>query len=190
MDWRVAERFNSELAGRPTLGGDAKTLIYYPGQVGLPPEASPRILNKSWTLTADLDIPASGAEGMIVTQGGVVGGYGLYVHEGKPTFVYNYLSLERTTVAATQALPSGKVQLKVDIAYQGGAKEVGKSALVSMTVNGTKIAEGQLPRTIPATISIQEGLDIGEDVGSAVDFTYQPPFKFTGEIEKVTFDLK
>jgi hypothetical protein len=59
-----------------------------------------------------------------------------------------------------------------------------------MTVNGKKVAEGQLPRTIPATISISEGMDIGEDVGSAVDFTYKPPFKFTGEIDKVTFDLK
>jgi arylsulfatase len=93
-------------------------------------------------------------------------------------------------VAATQALPAGKVQVKVDVAYQGGLQELGKSALVSMTVNGTKVAEGPLPKTIPATISIQEGLDIGEDVGSAVDFTYQPPFKFTGTIEKVTFDLK
>jgi len=116
MDWRVAERFNSELAGRPSLGGDAKTRLYYPGQVGLPPEASPRVLNKSWTITADIDIP-EGGEGMIVTQGGIVGGYGLYLRQSKPTFVYNYLSLERTTVTATEPLPKGKVQLKVHFAY-------------------------------------------------------------------------
>src|SRR5262249_36059382 len=114
MDWRVAERFNSELVGRPSLAGDAKTLTYYPGQIGLPPEASRRVLNKSWTITADIEIPEGGAEGMIVTQGGVVGGYGLYLREGKPTFIYNYLSLERTIVTATQPLPTGKVQLKMD----------------------------------------------------------------------------
>ena len=190
MDWRVAERFNSELAGRPSLGGNAKTLTYYAGQVGLPPEGSPRVLNKSWTLTADVEIPEGGAEGMIATQGGIVGGYGLYLRQGKPTFVYNYLALERTTVAATAPLPKGKVQLKVDFAYQGGPKELGKAAVVTMTVNGTKVAEGQVPKTIPATIGIGEGMDIGEDVGSPVDFTYKPPFKFTGKIEKVTYELK
>lgn len=190
MDWRIAERFNSELAGRPSLSGDAKTLTYYPGQIGLPPEASPRVLNKSWTITADVEIPDGGAEGMIVTQGGGVGGYGLYLREGKPTFVYNYLSLERTTIAATEPLPKGKAQLKVDFAYKGGPKELGKGGMVTVSANGVKIAEGQVPRTIPATISIQEGLDIGEDVGSAVDFTYRPPFKFNGRINKVTVELK
>jgi arylsulfatase A-like enzyme len=123
-------------------------------------------------------------------QGGIVGGYGLYLRQGKPTFVYNYLALERTTVAATAPLPAGKVQLKVDVAYQGGPKELGKAATVTMTVNGTKVAEGQVPKTIPTTIGIGEGMDIGEDVGSPVDFTYKPPFKFTGKIDKVTYELK
>jgi hypothetical protein len=188
--YKLAERFNSELAGRPRLGGDAKKITYYPGQVGLPPEASPRVLNKSWTMTADVEIPDGGAEGMIVTHGGIVGGYGLYVRQGKLTFVYNYLALERTTITATQPLPKGKAQIKVDFAYQGGPKELGKAAVVTLTANGTKVAAGQVPKTIPATISIQEGLDIGMDVGSPVDFTYTPPFKFTGTIDKVTIDLK
>jgi arylsulfatase len=190
LDWRAVERLNGELMGRPSLAGDAKTLTYYPGQVGLPNEASPRILNKSWTLTADLEVPAAGAEGMIATQGGLEGGYGLYLRQGKPTFVYNYLSIERFTIAGQQQLPKGKVQLKVDVTYQGGPKELGKAAAVTMSVNGAKVAEGQLPKTIPLSLSIGEGLDIGEDVGSAVDFTYKLPFKFTGTIEKVTFDLK
>jgi arylsulfatase len=72
LDWRI-ERLNAELMGRPSLSGNAKTLTYYEGQVGLPPEGSPRVLNKSWTLTADIEIPEGGAEGMIVTQGGIVG---------------------------------------------------------------------------------------------------------------------
>ncbi len=161
MDWRVAERFNSELAGRPSLAGTAKTLTYYVGQVGLPPEASPRVLNKSWTLTADVTVPASDAEGTIVTHGGIVGGYGLYLLQGKPTFVYNYLALERTTIAAAVPLPSGKARLAVEFAYQGGAKEVGKAALVTMTVNGAKVAEGEISHTIPATIGIGESGSAG-----------------------------
>src|SRR3954463_14965138 len=90
MDWRIAERFSSELAGRPRPAGNAKTLTYYAGQIGLPPEASPRVLNKSWTLTADVELPKSGAEGMIATHGGVVGGYGFFLRPRRAGLVYNY----------------------------------------------------------------------------------------------------
>jgi arylsulfatase len=191
LDWRAAERLNAELMGRPSLMGDRTTLTYYPGQIGLPNEASPRILNKSWTLTADIEIPnGGGAEGMIVTQGGLVGGYGLYVREGKPTFVYNYLELERPTITGRDALPAGKVKLVIDFKYEGKGEERGKPATVTMSVNGARAAEGRLERTIPLQISIGEGLDVGMDVGSPVDVTYKPPFAFTGKIEKVTVELK
>jgi arylsulfatase len=190
LDWRAVERLNAELMGRPSLTGNRKTFTYYPGQVALPNEAAPRILNKSWTLTADLDVPEGGAEGMIVTHGGLVGGYGLYVRGGKPTFVYNYLSLERPTFTAKNPLPAGKVRLAVDFKYEGKEGERGRAATVSMMVNGDKVAEGHLERTIPLQISLGEGMDIGMDVGSPVDFTYKLPFKFTGKIEKVTIELK
>ena len=190
LDWRAVERLNAELMGRPSLAGDRKTFTYYPGQVALPNEAAPRILNKSWTLTADIEVPEAGAEGMIVTHGGLVGGYGLYVRDGKPTFVYNDLALERFTFTGQGPLPKGKVQLTVDVAYKGGAQEHGKGAAVTMLVNGTKVAGGDMPRTIPLQISLNEGMDIGMDVGSAVDFTYKLPFQFTGTIDKVTIDLK
>jgi arylsulfatase A-like enzyme len=189
LDWRASERLNAELMGRPSLAGDRKTFTYYAGQIGLPGEAAPRILNKSWTLTADIEVPEGGVEGMIATHGGLEGGYGLYVRDNKPAFVYNYLSLERYNIASTAPLPKGKVQLKVDVAYGGKAGEFGKGATVTMTVNGTKVAEGELPKTIPVQISIGEGLDIGEDIGSPVDFTYKPPFPFSGRIDKVTVDL-
>jgi arylsulfatase len=175
--------------GRPSLAGDRKTFTYYPGQIGLVNEAAPRILNKSWTLTADIDVPGSGADGMIVTHGGLVGGYGLYVREGKPTFVYNYLELERPTITGKDPLPPGKVQLVVDFKYEGKGDERGKPATVTLSVNRTKVAEGRLERTIPLQISLGEGMDVGMDVGSPVDFTYQLPFKFNGNIEKVTVNL-
>ena len=189
LDWRAGERLNAEAMGRPSLAGDRKTFTYYLGQVALPGEAAPRILNKSWTLTADIGVPEGGVEGMIVTHGGLEGGYGLYVRDSKPKFVYNYLSLERYDIASPAPLPKGKVQIKVNLAYGGKPGELGKGATVTMTVNGSKVAEGQLPKTIPQQISIGEGLDVGEDIGSPVDFTYKPPFQFTGKIEKVTVDL-
>jgi hypothetical protein len=190
LDWRAVERLNSELMGRPSLTGNRKTYTYYPGQIALPGDAAPRILNKSWTLTADVEVPREGAEGMIVTDGGLVGGYGLYVREGRPTFVYNYLSLERYTVAGKQPLPAGKVKLEVDFSYEGKAGERGKGATVALLVNGAKVATKHLPKTIPLQISLGEGLDVGEDVGSAVDFTYKLPFRFTGTIEKVGIELQ
>jgi arylsulfatase A-like enzyme len=190
LDWRAAERLNAELMGRPSLTGDRTVFTYYPGQLGLPNDAAPRILNKSWTLTADVEVPDAGAEGMIVTHGGLVGGYGLYLRDGKPTFVYNYLALDRFTIAGQQPLPKGKVQLTVDFVYQGKTEERGKGATVTLTANGVKVAEGQLPRTIPLQISLGEGMDIGMDVGSAVDFTYTLPFAFTGTIDRVTIEVK
>jgi arylsulfatase A-like enzyme len=189
LDWRGTQRMNSEAMGRPSLGGNQKTFTYYPGQVGLPNDASPRILNKSWTITADVDLPEK-AEGMIVTQGGLAGGYGLYLTEGKPTFVYNYLALDRVTFSAKEPLPKGKVKLVVDFIYDGKSAEFGRGGNVTLSANGKTVAEGRLEKTIPIKISLGEGLDIGEDVGSAVDFNYKLPFKFSGKIEKVTVELK
>ena len=127
---------------------------------------------------------------MIVTQGGLEGGYGLYLREGKPTFVYNLLTLERPTIAAREPVHAGKAKVVVDFAYDGRDGERGKGGTITIKVNGKAVAEGKLQRTIPLTVSVGEGLDIGEDVGSAVDFTYKLPFKFTGKIDKVTVELK
>ena len=190
LDGRAVERLNAEAMGRPVLSGDATTFTYYPGQIGLAADASPRVLNKSWTITANVEIPESGADGMIVTQGGLVGGYGLYVQEGKPTFVYNYLALDRITIAGNEPLRAGNVEIVVEFDYQGAAGEVGKGAMVTLKVNGTAVASGEIEKTIPIQMSLGEGLDIGMDVGSAVDFTYQLPFAFSGSIESVTVALR
>lgn len=187
LDWRGVIRMNDEYMGRPSLLGKRKSITYYPGTIGLPDAASPPMTNKSWTITANIDIVGT-ESGMIVTHGGLEGGYGLYLKAGKPTFVYNYLSLERFSFTSKEALPKGKVTLAVDFVYDGGG--MGKGGKITVTANGKKIAEGRLERTIPIKFSIGEGLDVGEDIGSPVDFTYKLPFKFTGKIEKVVVDLK
>jgi len=195
LDWRGSERFNSELMGRPSLTRGRKKFTYYPGTIGVPDSASPSIINKSWTITSSLDLATNSENGMIVTHGGLEGGYGIYLRDGKPTFVYNFLGTERTTIAAKEALPKGKTELVVDFKYDGpgdakGAAAFGKGGTITVTANGKNVAQGRLEKTIPVQISLGEGLDIGMDVGSPVDFTYKLPFAFTGKIEQVTIELK
>jgi hypothetical protein len=173
--------------GRPSLIGHRKSMTYYPGTIGLPDAASPPMCNKSWTITADIELPDGKAEGMVVTHGGLEGDYGLYLRDGKPTFVYNFHGADRPTFAAKEPLPKGKVTLVVDFKYDGGG--MGKGGQITMSANGKTIAEGRLEKTIPIQFSLGEGLDVGMDIGSPVDFTYKLPFAFTGQIEKVKIEL-
>ena len=188
LDWRGTIRMNAEAMGRPSLIRGRKSMTYYPGTIGLPDAASPPMTNKSWTITADVELTDDKTNGMIVTHGGLEGGYGLYLRDGVPTFVYNFLGTERMTFAAKETLPKGKTKLVVDFKYDGGG--MGKGGAITVSANGKPVAEGRLEKTIPVQFSLGEGLDIGMDVGSPVDFTYKLPFKFTGKIEKVTIDLK
>jgi arylsulfatase len=188
LDWRPSIRMNAEAMGRLSLVRGRTRIEYYAGMTGLRDASAPEMLNKSWTITAPVDLPDDKTSGMIVAHGGVEGGYGLYLQDGKPTFVYNYLALERPTFSGGAALPKGKTTIAVDFAYDGGG--MGKGGTVTMAANGKKVAEGRLERTIPVKLSIWEGLDIGIDGGSPVAFTYTLPFAFTGTIEKVTFEIK
>ena len=188
LDWRATIRLNAEAMGRPSLMRGRNSLTYYPGTIALPDGASPPMCNKSWTITAAVEIPATDANGMIVTHGGLEGGYGLYLRDGVPTFVYNFLSVDRTTFAGKNALPAGKATLVVDFKYDGGG--LGKGGDITMSVNGTKVGGGRLERTIPIQFSLGEGLDVGMDIGSPIDFTYELPFAFTGKIDHVQIDLK
>lgn len=188
LDWRAVERLNAELQGRPSLAGKRNKFTYYPGQIALPDGASPPVLNKSFSITADIEIPDSGAEGMIYTHGGLTGGLGIYLRDGKANFVYNYLAIDRNTITS-EPLSKGKVRLSINFAYQGQPGERGKPASVVITANGKKVGEGKIPKTVPLQFSLGEGVDVGMDSGSAVDFTYKLPFAFTGKIEKVVVEL-
>lgn len=187
LDPRAVIRMNAEAMGRPSLVGKRTTATYYEGMIGLPDAACLPMLNKSWSITAQVELDDN-AQGMIVTHGGLEGGYGLYLRDGRPTFVYNFLGVERPTFAADKPLSKGRTTLVVDFAYDGGG--MGKGGVITLTANGAKVAEGRLERTVPIQFSIGEGLDIGMDCGSAVDFTYQLPFAFTGKIEKVEIELR
>jgi arylsulfatase len=181
-------QFQRAIAPRPSAVAGKSVFTYVGENPGIPTGNAPSILNKSFTITAEIDVPASGGNGMIVTEGGLEGGIGLYLKDGRPTFVYNFLSLERSTFAGKDPLPKGKSQIAVKFDYDGGG--AGKGATVTLLVNGAKVAGGRMERTVPAQFSLGEGFDVGMDHGSAVDFNYRLPFTFTGKIDKVTVELR
>ncbi len=187
LDWRGTIRMNAEAMGRPSLIGDRTRATYYPGMLALPDAACLPMLNKSWTITAQIEVGSDTAEGMIITHGGSEGGYGLYLKAGRPTFVYNYLGVERPSFSGDTPIGKGKATVGVRFDYDGGG--MGKGGTVTLSVDGATVASGRLERTVPIQFSITEGLDVGMDNGSAVDWTYRLPFPFTGRIEEVTVEV-
>ena len=190
LDDRTLERLDPVLAGRPDLMGARKSLTLYPGMTGMMENTFISVKNRSSTITADVEIPQGGANGVIVAQGGRFGGWSLYMKDGKPIYTYNWIGLEHYTVAGTEALPAGKATIKVDFAYDGGGRGKGGNALLS--VNGKTVAEGRIAKTVPNTFSLDEGADVGEDDDTPVSESYMPGIRsrFTGRIEKVTIDVK
>ena len=188
LDGRKTERLSAELQGRPSLTGDRTSFTYYPGMLALPSGSAPKILNKSFAITADIEMGATSSDGAILSLGGADGGYGLYIRENRPVFVGNFLNQSLTRVTSSAPLPAGPVKLRAEFAYDGGG--LGKGGALSLFVNGQKVGEGRMERTQAITLGLGGALDIGEDTGSAVDEAYTPPFRFGGVIRQVTVDLK
>ncbi|SPF33794.1 putative arylsulfatase [Syntrophobacter sp. SbD1] len=173
-----------------------RTVFTYTGEnPGIPVANAPSILDKDYTITAEVTIPEGGAEGMIVTLGGHFGGYGLYLLKGKPVFDYNLLALEHYRWEGGvggedwlgAALKPGKHTLVFDFKYDGPGP--GKGGTGVLTVDGRELARKTIAHSIPLLMSIDETFDIGVDTRTAVDDSYEPPFRFTGTINKLTFKL-
>ena len=187
LDWRSVERLSEQITGRPSLASDRKTFIYNTPLVALPEGSAPDLKNKSFTVTAEVEIPSDGGDGMIFTQGGITAGWGFYLLKGKLVGLHNYIGLERYRAVSTENVPTGKVSLTFDFKYDGGG--MSKGGTITLLANGKKIGQARVNQTAGFKYSLYEGQDIGEDSGSPVDFDYTPPFKFTGKIDKVTLDL-
>jgi len=188
LDWRSVERLSEQFTGRPNLAADRKTVVYDTPIVALPEGSAPDLKNKSFTITADVTIPAGGAEGMIFTQGGITAGWGFYLQRGKLVGMHNYIDSRRFRVVSTGNVPTGKVTLAMVFEYDGGG--MSKGGTITLLANGQSIGTGRVENTAGFKYSLYEGQDIGEDSGSPVDTTYAPPFKFTGTLEKVTVVLR
>ena len=184
IDNSRTERF--DVANRPSLTRGRSVFTYFPGQVRIPEGAAPDLKNKSFKIAADVVVPASGAEGIIATQGGRFNGWGLYLLQGKPVFHYNLAGVHRFTVAAKDKLTPGEHLIVADFKYDGG---LGKGAMVTITVNDKPVAQGRIERTTPFRMSIDETLDIGEDTGTPVSEDYRVPFKFSGHLKRVLIGL-
>ncbi len=184
LDNSKVERFDVKL--RPSLTRGRSVFTYYDGQTRIPEGGAPDFKNKSWRIGADVEIPRSGAEGMIVTQGGRFNGFGLYLLGGKPVFHYNLVGVARYSVAGPEKLAPGKHVIMVDFKYAGG---LGKGGTATITVDDKQVAQGRIERTIPFRMSLDETLDIGEDTGTPVSEDYHVPFKFTGKLNRVLVRL-
>ena len=190
LDDRAAERLNPSVAGRPDIMFGRTELTLYPGMPGLPEGSFINTKAVSFTIDAELDIPEGGANGVILCQAGQYGGWSLYVKDGKPKYVYNWLARAKYEIEATEPLPTGNVNLIFDFDYDGGGPHNGATG--SIIVNGSKVAQGRIEKTMGALYSLAaEPADIGHDSYSPVTDDYDPwDNAFTGTISKVTIKHK
>lgn len=177
----------TDVSIRPSLTRGRDKFTYFQGTIRIPEGAAPNVRNKDFTITAEVEIPAGGAEGVLVTQGGRFGGWGLLLMDGKPEFAYAFSNQpqHKYRVASKEKLAAGKLDFKYD------GPGMGKSGTGTLLVDGKQVAHGKIERTIPVRFSLDETLDIGMDTGTPVveDYVNKMPFKFTGTLKKVVIDL-
>jgi arylsulfatase len=187
LDDRRIERFNPDIAGRPTLiRGDSQMLF---GGMGRLTESSlVNIKNKSHAITAQLDVPDGGANGVIVAQGGAFGGWSLYAKEGRPAYCYNLLGLRQFKVYGDTPIPAGEHQVRAEFGYDGGGP--GKGGTVTLYLDGKPVGEGRIDGTQPLIFSGDETTDVGADTATPVSDDYTPRTStFPGRIQWVQIDL-
>ena len=187
LDDRRAERFNAELAGRPQLVHGNRQLLF--GGMGRLSENSIVVMkNKSFALTAEIEVPEGGASGVIVAQGGAFGGMSLYAKEGKPAYCYNLFGLQRFKVYGDGELGPGEHQVRVEFAYDGGG--LGKGGDVKLYVDGNQVGEGRVDATVPMLFSADETTDLGTDSATPVtDDLEHEQLRFNGRVRWVEIDL-
>lgn len=188
IDDRVIERFDAATAGRPDLMGGRTSLTVFEGMTGISENAFINVKNRAVTITADVEIPSNGANGVILCQGGRFGGWSLYVKDNKPVYTYNFVGLQETTITSSERLASGKATIVMNFDYEGGR---GKGGNLTLSVNGKQVGKGRIDRTEPNAFSADDLADVGVDEGTPVSKAYgETGNKFTGRIEKVRVDIK
>jgi hypothetical protein len=187
LDDRVYERFNPAIAGRPDPLAGRTSLILYEGMVGMKENGFINTKNRSYSITADVQVPGNGASGVILAQGGLHAGWSFYVKDGMAKFAYNFLGTV-TTIASKERLPAGRVAVGYDFVYDGG--QPGSGGMGTIFINGEPVANGRIERTIPFLFGM-ETADVGVDLYTPVTSDYaKGNNKFTGKINRVTIDLK
>jgi arylsulfatase A-like enzyme len=187
LDDRRVERFNSDLAGRPVLVRGNSQLLF--GGMGRLSESSLlNVKNKSHAVTAEVVVPEGGAHGVILAQGGAFAGWSLYANDGRPTYCYNLLGLQRFKIEGDAAIPPGTHQVRMEFAYDGGG--LAKGGTVTLYVDGDQVGEGRVEGTVPMIFSGDETADVGSDTASPVSDDYGTGDNaFTGDVNWVQIDL-
>jgi arylsulfatase len=190
MDDRVFERLDPAAVGRPDLMGGRTSLTLAEGMTGMMEGVFINVKNRSKTITAEIEVPEAGANGTLIAQGGRFGGWSLYVKDGVPAYDYNFLGLQRTSIAGTAKLPPGKASLQFVFDYDGGGP--GKGGKGTLLVNGQKVAEGRIEHTEGGLFSADETADVGIDLGTPVveAIGAEAKSRFTGHIPKLTVEVK
>ncbi len=190
IDDRVFERIVAEFVNRPDLMAGRTSLTLAEGMTGMTENVFLNIKNKSKTITAEIDVPQDGGHGAIIVQGGRFGGWALYVKDGVPAYDYNFLGIQRFTVAAQERLQPGKATLRFDFVYDGGG--LGKGGVGTLYVNDRKVGEGRIERTQPAIFSADETADVGIDLATPVVETIgaEARSRFTGRIPRITVEVR
>jgi arylsulfatase len=187
LDDRRIERFNPDLAGRPELVGGTSQLLFG-GMNRLTENSVINIKNKSHSVTAQLNVPDSGAEGVIIAQGGAFAGWSLYAKEGKPVYCYNLLGLQRFKIEGDSQIPSGAHQVRMEFAYDGGG--LAKGGTVTLYLDGNQVGQGRVEGTIPMIFSADETADLGSDTATQVSDDYTASGSvFTGTVGWVQIDI-
>jgi len=183
MDDDLARRMNSDTAGRPVLI-KGKTQILFGGMGHLSENTVLNIKNKSHSVTAEIEVPQSGAEGVIIAQGSNIGGWSLYAKGGKLKYCYNLLGIQHFFAESAGAIPAGAHQVRMEFAYAGGG--LGKGGKVSLYIDGKKVGEGAVGATAAMIFSADDGCDVGEDTGAPVSPDYGPRGNaFSGRVKGV-----
>jgi arylsulfatase A-like enzyme len=186
LDDRIAERINPDTAGRPKLVQGTRQLLF--GGMGRLSENSVvSIKNKSHAVTAEIAVPEGGAEGVIIAQGGSIGGWSLYLKDGKPRYCYNLLGIQRFYVGSDDEVPQGKHQVRMEFTYAGGG--MGKGGTVELFVDGKSAGKGEVAATAAMIFSADDTCDVGMEGGALVAEDYPVPNAFTGEISWVEIDV-
>ncbi len=186
LDDRRFERFNADLAGRPQLV-KGTTQLLYEGMGRLSENSVLNIKNKSHAITAQIDVPEGGAEGVLVAQGGAYAGWSLYLHEGRPAYCYNLFGLQRFKIYAEQPVPAGEHQVRMEFAYDGGG--LAKGGDVTLYLDGDKVGADRVEHTVPMAFSGDETLDLGRDSGTPVSDDHGAVNGFTGRVRWVQIDI-
>jgi len=187
LDDRKGERANPDLAGRPTVTR-GNTQLLFPGMRRIQENTAINTKNKSHSVTAEIEVPDEGAKGVIIAQGGSMAGWSLYAHEGRLKYHYNFMAVKQFEVTATSTLPAGKHQARMEFAYDGGG--LGKGANIQLFVDGKRVGEGGVERTVAFVFALDETLDIGSDLGEPVSPDYGAQGnEFNGKVNWVQIDI-